>query len=182
MKSSFSRPPIILMGMFGSGKSTIGGLVSKKLRTPLHDVDTIIEYETGTRVSTILDALGDERFLMAESDLVRRVFRRYIDGVLSLSGSVPLVDATMEHLSRLGTFVYLDTPVTEIEKRRGSMLTDRIVGRYDENGRERTFEEVYHIRHTQYEKWAARGITVKTEGKSNEEIVEEVLLSTLNFS
>lgn len=181
--------PIILIGMPGSGKSTTGQLLAQLIWVKQYDVDDILEQKVTTatdvkttiKVSELLWFLGDDMFLKYEAYIVRNTFKERIRGIISLSGSVPLVDATMKHLSGLGTFVYLDTPFAEIEKRKGSMLTDRIVGRYDENGRERTFEEIYHIRHAQYEKWAARGITIKTDGKGKEEILEELLGKVSSF-
>lgn len=62
--------PILLVGMPGSGKSTIGPLLAARLRLPFHDSDTIIEGRLGLDVTEIFDRLGEGRFRSEEKTLL----------------------------------------------------------------------------------------------------------------
>lgn len=108
-------PCIVLIGMAGAGKSTVGGAIARVLDWAFLDSDSIIEAIYGARLQTIADALGKDAFIDAECEIIRSL--RINRTVIATGGSVVYRDAAMRHLTALGPLVYLDAPFVVIEKR-----------------------------------------------------------------
>ena len=121
--SSFDRiappsrlsPCIILIGMAGVGKSTIGLALARELGWAFVDSDFILEALYGTRLQTVTDALGKDAFLDVEDGVVASL--RLQRAVIATGGSVVYRERCMRHLQRLGPVVYLDAPLEVIEER-----------------------------------------------------------------
>ena len=107
---------IVLVGMPGSGKSTVGVLLAKALGYGFLDVDLVIQQQEGALLQDILDARGVEAFLEAEEKAVCSV--NCDRHVIAPGGSAVCREAGALHLKSLGPVVYLDVPLEE--------LTDRI--------------------------------------------------------
>ncbi|BAV92495.1 homoserine kinase [Candidatus Desulfovibrio trichonymphae] len=108
-------PCIVLIGMAGAGKSTVGEAIARALDWAFLDSDSIIEAIYGARLQTIADALGKDAFIDAECEIIRSL--RINRTVIATGGSVVYRDAAMRHLTALGPLVYLDAPFVVIEKR-----------------------------------------------------------------
>jgi shikimate kinase len=78
-------PKAVLVGMPGSGKSTIGRRLAKAMGMPLLDTDAKIVEETGREVADIFATDGEREFRRIEEDVVRRVLAEH-DGIVSLGG------------------------------------------------------------------------------------------------
>jgi shikimate kinase len=78
-------PKAVLVGMPGSGKSTIGRRLAKAMGLPLLDTDAKIVEETGREVADIFATDGEREFRRIEEDVVRRVLAEH-DGIVSLGG------------------------------------------------------------------------------------------------
>jgi shikimate kinase len=99
---------IILIGPPGSGKSTIGKALARKLQKTFIDTDDVIELRTGTSISKIFVDQGEPWFRDLEQTVLREELSK-LDGVLSLGGGAPLsqdaqnllqsVDAAIIYLS-----------------------------------------------------------------------------------
>jgi len=154
---------ITLIGMPGSGKSTVGVLLAKRLGYRFIDGDLLIQAEEGCLLKDIIASRGLEGFLEVEN----RVNREITGGkaVIAPGGSVVYGREAMVHLTSIGTVVYLKLSYEELERRLGD-LTDRGVA----IGSGMTLRDLYDERATLYEKYA--DITVDEEGKSLGDVVD----------
>ncbi|MDI3315112.1 MAG: shikimate kinase [Mycobacterium sp.] len=78
-------PKVVLVGLPGSGKSTIGRRLARELGVSLLDTDTAVEQRTGRRIADIFAADGEEEFRRIEEEVVRAALAGH-DGVLALGG------------------------------------------------------------------------------------------------
>ena len=106
---------ITLIGMPGSGKSTVGHLLARHLQWALVDTDHLIEAPYGLPLQAVTNALGKEDFLDVEARIVSSV--RASRAVLATGGSVVYREHAMRHLASLGPVVYLELPYDIIEER-----------------------------------------------------------------
>lgn len=157
---------LILTGMPGAGKSTVGVILAKTLGMDFLDLDIQISRREGMPLQTILDTKGLRAFLAIEEREALAVDRR--ETVVATGGSVILSKAAMAHLGETGTCVFLDVPLPELERRLVNMKTRGIAS---EQGT--TLEEIYALRTPLYRQYAQ--ITVDCDGKSTEETVAAVM-------
>ena len=80
-----SNKNLVFLGMMGSGKSSIGNLVSKKLGFPFIDIDSLIEENTGMSISEIFEKEGEDYFRDIEEKITLK-FLKKIKNVVSLGG------------------------------------------------------------------------------------------------
>ena len=106
---------IILTGMPGSGKSTIGVLLAKALGYSFVDVDLIIQEREGALLQEILDRRGTAAFLDVEEEAVLSLNCRH--HVIAPGGSAMCRERAARHLSGLGPVVYLNVPLEELLRR-----------------------------------------------------------------
>ena len=112
---------IILIGMPGSGKSSVGVVLAKALGYGFVDVDLVIQEREGALLQEILDRRGMEAFLDAESRAIRSVACRRT--VIAPGGSCVCRERAMAHLQGLGTVVYLALSLEEVEGRIHNLAT-----------------------------------------------------------
>ncbi len=109
------RPNIVLTGMPGAGKSTVGVVLAKEFGFSFVDTDLLIQQSEGKLLQEIIDTHGLEYFLALE--------KRYVTGltvkkaVIAPGGSVVLSGECMEYLQRNGIIIFLDTPIEVISGR-----------------------------------------------------------------
>lgn len=106
---------IILTGMPGSGKSTIGVLLAKVLGYSFVDVDLVIQEREGALLQEILDHRGTDAFLDAEEKAVLTLDCRHT--VIAPGGSAICREAAARYLSELGPIIYLNVPLEELLRR-----------------------------------------------------------------
>ena len=106
---------ITLIGMPGSGKSTVGVLLAKAIGYDFLDVDLLIQQQQGALLQDVLDRLGVEAFLDLEADTVRSLSCTHT--VIAPGGSAVCRETAARRLCALGTVVYLDVPLPELEQR-----------------------------------------------------------------
>lgn len=99
---------IVLIGMAGAGKSTVGRALARQLNWAFADSDHIIEANYAAPLQTIADALAKEAFLDLEAEIVGSLNLNRC--VIATGGSVIYREATMRHLASLGPVVLLDVP------------------------------------------------------------------------
>ncbi len=159
---------VVLVGFMGSGKSTVGKLLSSELSLPFVDLDEVIVETTGLSIPDIFRLKGETGFREIERGLLTDILSGEERGlVLSTGGGAPAYRDNMELINRYATSVFLYADFDTIYS--------RIMG--DTNrplaslGRER-LKELYRGRLPFYRK--AR-FTVDTSGKSPEEVTREVI-------
>lgn len=156
---------IILIGMPGCGKTTLGTELSEKLGYGYIDSDSVIVAREGKRLNEIIAEVGREGFLDIEAKINSELCANRC--VIATGGSVIYRDKAMQHLKTLGKIVYLQLPYEVIERRLGD-LKKRGVALKDGF----TLKDLYNERTPLYEKYA--DITVPLNGQSIKSAVEEV--------
>ena len=162
-------PRVILIGPMGSGKTTIGQLIAKRLDIAFRDTDQVIEGETGRTVSDIFLEDGEDAFRLLEKSVLRNELLS--DGtVLALGGGAPIsMDAQSALRAIASPVVYLDISLATVAPRIG-FNRDRPLLLHDPRGQWQTLMEA---RRPIYESIADTVIDVNT--KSETEIVDEIL-------
>ncbi len=167
---------IVLIGMPGCGKSTIGVVLAKVLGYRFLDADLLIQEQEGRRLSQIIEEEGIQGFDRIENQVNASI--RAERTVIATGGSVVYGREAMEHLGAIGTILYIKLPYEEIRKRLGD-LNERGITIKDGQ----TLLDLYRERVPLYEKYAH--LTVETEGlelrdsvkRIKEKLEEQALLS-----
>ena len=110
-----SKKNVVLIGMPGCGKSTLGVLLAKLCCKDFADVDLLIQKRIGTSLQTYIDQHGTEAFLEVEADTLAALETE--NTVIATGGSAPLTARGAKRLKELGPVVYLCLPYEEIERR-----------------------------------------------------------------
>lgn len=156
---------IILIGMPGAGKSTIGVILAKVLGYHFTDMDIVIQEQEGCLLSEIIETKGLDGFLEVEGKVNSTIKANHT--IIATGGSVIYSEEAMEHLRSIGTIVYLKLTYETIESRLGNIKKRGVVLREGQ-----TLFTLYQERCPLYEKYA--DIIVDGEGKSTEELMEFV--------
>lgn len=158
---------IILIGMPGSGKSTVGVILAKTLGMDFVDGDILICQREECTLQEILDERGLDAFLQVEEDTMLET--DYHGTVIATGGSVPMSEKAMEHLAKGGQFVYIDVPLTELTRRIHNISTRGIAFAPGQ-----TLADIYELRTPIYRRWADATVEVNTSDNATERVVEEI--------
>lgn len=157
---------IILIGMPGGGKSTVGPLLAAKLGIPAVDVDALMA-PSKKALQQLVDTLGCEEFLALEEKTLLGIDALAGPRVIITGGSAIFGAKAMAYHAGNGIFVYLDVPL--------DLLRTRV--NFEGGGLAKTggqsLEDVYRQRLPYYEKYA--DIKIATGRRSPEEVVEAIL-------
>nr|WP_291233635.1 shikimate kinase [Frisingicoccus sp.] len=156
---------IILIGMPGAGKSTVGVVLAKALGYNFVDSDLVIQKETGKRLFEIIDEVGIDEFLNIENRINAALSVE--KSVVATGGSVIYGEEAMEHLKSIGKVIYLKTDYESLEKRLGNLLKRGVAIRSGN-----TLLDLYNERVPLYEMYA--DITIDTKNKGIREVVESI--------
>ena len=156
---------IILIGMPGSGKSTLGVLLAKLLGYDFLDSDLLIQNAAGKRLFEIIDELGSEGFLALE-DVINSVISAERT-VIATGGSAVYGEDAMRHFQDIAVIVYLKVSFEELQNRIPDFETRGIV-----IPKGQSFQDVYNIRSQLYERYA--DITVGSEKIRFWDLAEEI--------
>jgi shikimate kinase len=110
-------PKAVLVGLPGSGKSTIGRRLAKALDVDMLDTDAAIEEQTGRRIADIFATDGEQEFRRIEEDVIRSALAEH-DGVLSLGGGAVTTPGVRAALAG-HTVIYLEITAAEGVRRTG---------------------------------------------------------------
>ena len=159
---------VYLVGMPGSGKSTVGREVAGRLGVPFVDLDAEIERRSGTSVSEIFAGEGEAGFRALEAKELVNV-SRHDPAVVACGGGVVLEPANRITLRNTGTCVYLDVPLAVLEDRI-EPAADRPLIRADGD-----LERLLTERGPLYREFAAHVVDASGEpGEVADAIVEEL--------
>ena len=159
---------IVLIGMPGVGKSTIGVILAKILAYHFLDSDLVIQEREGKRLHQIISEVGCDGFLKIENDVnaslnVERT-------IIATGGSAIYGKEAMEHLKEIGEVVYLKADYETIEKRLGNLEKRGVALKPGQ-----TLKDLYEERTKLYELYA--DVTVDEKGLGTEETNGAVLRS-----
>lgn len=150
---------IVLIGMPGAGKSTLGVVLAKILGYDFVDADILIQNQSDRTLQKIIDALGPMGFIEVENDVLCDIEAECT--VISTGGSAVYSDKAMKHLSEIGTIVYLKVSLEELRGRLGSLHERGVVMK---NGMGMSLDDLYDERTALYEQYAE--ITLESDKMS----------------
>jgi shikimate kinase len=157
---------IVLIGMPGVGKSTVGILLAKVMARPFLDTDVYIQVQEGRRLQDIIDTDGIAKFCEVEERHVMSLDCR--GHVIATGGSVVYSDRAMQHLRSSGAIVHLDASLALLERRLTSLGTRGVVMMPGQ-----TLADLYRQRQPLYRRHA--GATVQCDGLTHDEVVEKII-------
>ena len=156
---------LILVGMPGCGKSTVGVVLAKALGLDFIDSDLVIQKKMGAKLHRLLDQYGDEGFRAIENRINAELEAE--DSVIATGGSVIYGEDAMRHLKEIGTVIYLRLSFEAIEDRLGDLHARGVTIQPGW-----TLRDLYNERVPMYERWA--DITVDCEALRLREVVQYI--------
>lgn len=156
---------IILIGMPGAGKSTVGVVLAKRLGYHFVDSDLVIQDREGKLLHQIIEEKGIDGFIKIENNINASLSMEKT--VIATGGSAIYGKESMEHFKRIGKIVYLKLSYQTIEDRLGDLNERGVTVRDGQN-----LADLYEERKPYYEKYA--DITIDCEEKMIRNIVEEI--------
>ena len=156
---------IVLIGMPGAGKSTVGVVLAKVVGHRFVDSDLVIQETTGKLLHELITEHGMDGFLEIENKINAEL--NITKAIIATGGSVIYGEEAMEHLKEIGLVVYLKLSLESIADRLGD-LKQRGVALKEGWG----LKELYEERVPLYEKYA--DLVIDCEQKSIREITEEI--------
>ena len=160
---------IFIVGPMGSGKSTVGKIISDELFLNFFDTDDEIESRTGASIDWIFDLEGEEGFRKRESSILEEMVKQN-SIVLSTGGGIILSDSNREMLSSRGTVFYLSTPIS-VQIERTSKDKDRPLLKNGDP--EEILTRLQKERKGLYE--SVSDHVIETENKSSQEVASEII-------
>ena len=157
---------IILIGMPGCGKSTVGVILAKTLGMGFVDTDLIIQRQQRSTLQRLIDDYGLDKFREFEEQALLSVPDKS-DTVIATGGSAVFCSDGMARLKESGVCVYLDLPIEELKRRLKNIKTRGIACRKGEG-----LEEILAEREPLYRKYA--DIALMCRGFTTEQTVEEI--------
>ncbi len=157
---------IVLIGIAGAGKTTLGKKIAEKLGLVHIDTDSLIEAYYGNSLQNIVDDHGAENFLAIENAVLAQVDMKNV--VISTGGSAVYCVDAMKRMHELGTVIHLDIPCDEFIKRVSATPDRGIVVKAGFS-----LADVWQERQALYEK--ERKFVINTMSLSVEESLNEVL-------
>jgi shikimate kinase len=157
---------IILTGMPGAGKSTVGVILAKTLGMNFIDTDIVLQENSGRMLQEIINTEGIDAFLQAEESVI--VSLNGENTIIATGGSVVFSEKSMQYLKKQGIIIYLSLSYEEMARRIRNITTRGIVLAADQS-----LPDLYNQRLPLYEKYADR--TIDCSDRDVEKIVENIL-------
>ena len=150
---------VVLIGMPGAGKSTLGVVLAKILGYEFIDADLLIQSKLDKTLQKIIDACGPDGFIEVENEVLCTLSASR--AVIATGGSAVYSDEAMNHLKSIGTVVYLRVSYEELESRLGGLHERGVVMK---NGMGMSLADLYEEPRPLYEKYA--DVTIDIDGLS----------------
>ncbi len=160
---------LVLIGMMGSGKSTVGKLAAAKLKRRFFDSDRMIEKEQGKMIAEIFESQGEPAFRELEKSMIRRLMNE-TDAVISTGGGAPLSEENWKSFLN-GTVIWLKASphvLHERLNRGGSSSRPLLKDSF-------TVEKIAEILKNRTPFYNRAGITIETDQLDPEESVDKIV-------
>lgn len=159
------RPNVVLIGMPGAGKSTVGVILAKYTSRDFVDTDVLIQTSERRPLQEILDQHGHLALRAIEERVLLSL--QLSNHVIATGGSAAYSGKAMQHLKRNGIVVFLHVPFEEIRERVRDFATRGIARAPDQS-----FADLFEERHVLYERYA--DVTIDCEGLNQEQVSETI--------
>ena len=159
-----NKSSIILIGMMGSGKTTVGKILADEINFKFVDSDDLIEKQEDKSITDIFLSKGEDYFRELEKNLISKFNHKHF--VLATGGGLPVFNDNFDKLINIGTIVYLKTSFKELTNTRISNNSTRPI--YTDK---KAFENILKQREYVYKK---AHFIISTDLKSPNEIVNEI--------
>jgi shikimate kinase len=160
--------PVVLVGLMGVGKSTVGRRLAKRLGLPFVDSDSAIEDAAGCTAAEVFERYGEEDFRDGE----RRLVARLIDGearVIATGGGAFVDACTRQLLNERAITIWLDAPVDILAQRTARRDTRPLLKNGDPKG---TLERLAEERRPSYQE---AHIHVKSGDGAHKDVVDAII-------
>ena len=160
--------PIVLVGLMGAGKSTVGRRLARRLGLSFVDSDTAIEDAAGLSAAEVFERFGPDDYRDGE----RRIVARLIDGkvrVIATGGDAFVEPRTRELLNERAITVWLDAPVDVLANRTARRDTRPLLRTEDPKG---TLERLAAERHAAY---SSAHVHVKSGNGAHRDVVDSII-------
>ncbi len=156
---------IVLIGMAGAGKSSVGVQLAKELNLHFVDVDTLIEESQHASLQKLLDDHGVTAFRKLEEKVILTMQQQ--NHVIATGGSAIYSEAGMAHLKQSSIFILLDVPLPVLQQRVGNFGSRGLV-----KSANQSFEQLLKERLPLYQKHA--DYVISCDGESINTICKEI--------
>ena len=156
---------IVLIGMPGAGKSTVGVVLAKRLGLSFLDSYLVIQEREGCILHEIIEKEGLDGFNEIENQVNASIDVKRT--IIATGGSVVYGHEAMAHLKEIGTVLYLKLPETELQKRLGDLNQRGVAIKEGQS-----LHSLYQERIPLYEKYA--DITIDCSGREIRDCVSEI--------
>lgn len=163
---------IILIGFMGSGKSSVGKALSKKLKMKFLDIDNEVERIEGCSITDLFEKHGQEYFRSLENDLLKKILKEK-NIIVSTGGGIIARKENLELLKRENKVIFLDANVETIIKNVSKEISKRPLLKDSKN----LYIEVDNLLYKRYEKYKQiADFTIDVNEKNIEEVVSQILV------
>lgn len=173
VKALLNQRPVVLVGLMGAGKSTIGKKMASMLELPFFDLDTEIENVSRMSVTELFASYGEPEF----RDLERRVMQRLLEGgsmILATGGGAFMNEQTRENIAEAGISVWLNAEL--------DVLMERVLRRHDrpllKNDDPRAVMQ--KLMTERYPVYTTADLSIMSRDEKREVIAQEVITLLLN--
>lgn len=157
---------IVLIGMPGSGKSTVGVILAKMLAMNFVDTDVLIQLEENQTLQEIVDSKGHMALRKIEERVLLGVAHRH--HVIATGGSAAYSDAAMSHLRQNGIIVFLNADPDCLRSRIRNYETRGLAKRPDQS-----FQDLFDERYVLYTRYA--DVTIDCSRLAQEEVCSQLI-------
>lgn len=165
---------IVMVGMMGAGKTTVGELLATKLNRELKDIDRVIEQEQKKSIIEIFTDDGEEAFRKLESETIEK-FSNMSDLIISTGGGALEKANNLSNLQKNGIIIYLKADIEELFKRVKNETQRPLLKEQD------PLEVIKKLIKKREKFYLMADITIITDNKSPEKITEEIIKAIKNY-